>query len=186
MPKNSGSAAYKRCQVIVRNVSGQSRGAETSVAQGAVVLIVDDDEMVRRCLVRLIRAKGYMAQAYSSAEEFLFAKPIDDSVCLLLDATLPGMSGLELQRRLANGSRRLPIIFMSAHDEPCVCEQALRDGAIAFLFKPFNDDALWRAMESVAQAPGERMRPDHEELSVAEHVEINIQGGHHARKVERS
>src|SRR5882757_6144458 len=81
MRKNSGSAAYKRCQVIARNVSGQSRRTETSVAQDAVVLIVDDDEMVRRCLVRLIRAKGSMAQAYASAEEFLSAKPIDDSVC---------------------------------------------------------------------------------------------------------
>jgi FixJ family two-component response regulator len=147
--------------MIVHNVSRSSKRAETSLTGGDLVLIVDDDDMVRRCLVRLIRARGYMVEAYSSAEEFLFSKQLGNPVCLVLDATLPGMSGVELQRRLADESRRLPIIFMSAHDEPSIRAQALRGGAIVFLLKPFNEEALWSAVESLSSAQAnERTRED--------------------------
>jgi len=150
MQDSSESAGYKLYQMVIHSFSVERKRA----AGGALVLIVEDDEMVRRCLVRLIRAMGYMTAAYSSAEEFLVAKQVDEPVCLLLDATLPGMNGLELQRRLADEHRLLPIIFVSAHDEPLVREQALRGGAIAFFVKPFNDEALRNAVESLAKAPG--------------------------------
>jgi FixJ family two-component response regulator len=180
MPKKSASAGYKRCQMIVHNFFHSSKQAETSVAGGNLVLVLDDNEMVRRCLVRLIRGRGYMVKAYSSAEEFLFAKQGEHPLCLLLDATLPGMSGLELQRRLVDESRHLPIIFMSANDEPSVRVRALRGGAIAFLLKPFDEEALWSAVESLSIAPGERISRDG-------HVEVTTQGEHHAsRKVEWS
>ena len=180
MSKKSGSAVYKRCQMIVHNVFRSSKRAETGVAGGNLVLVLDDNEMVRRCLVRLIRGRGYMVKAYSSAEEFLSAKHSDHPLCLLLDATLTGMSGLELQRRLVDESRHLPIIFMSANDEPGVRAQALRGGAIAFLLKPFDEEALWSAVESLSIAPGERISRDG-------HVEVTTQGEHHgSRKVEWS
>jgi FixJ family two-component response regulator len=159
MPKKSASAGYKRCQMIGHNFFRSSKRAETGVAGGNLVLVLDDNEMVRRCLVRLIRGRGYMVKAYSSAEEFLLAKQLDHPLCLLLDATLPGMSGLELQRRLVDESRHLPIIFMSANDEPSVRARALRGGAIAFLLKPFDEEALWSAVESLSNAPGERTNP---------------------------
>src|ERR1700733_4941109 len=148
MAKKSASAGYKRCQMIGHNFLRSSKRAETDVAGGNLVLVLDDAERVRRCLVRLIRSRGYMVKAYSSAEEFLSAKQLDYPLCLLLDATLTGMSGLELQRRLVDESRHLPIIFMSANDEPSVRARALRDGAIAFLLKPFDEEALWSAVES--------------------------------------
>ena len=180
MPKKSASAGYKRCQIIGHNFFCSSKRAETGVAGGNLVLVLDYDEMIRRCLVRLIRSRGYMVKAYSSAEEFLSAKQLDHPLCLLLDATLTGMSGLELQRRLVDESRHLPIIFMSANDEPSVRTRALRDGAIAFLLKPFDEEALWSAVESLAIAPDERTSRDG-------HVEATNQGEHHAgRKVEWS
>jgi FixJ family two-component response regulator len=178
MAKKSASAGYKRCQMIGPNFFRSSKRAETGVAGGNLVLVLDDNEMVRRCLVRLIRSRGYMVKAYSSAEEFLSAKQLDHPLCLLLDATLTGMSGLELQRRLVDESRHLPIIFMSANDAPSVRARALRDGAIAFLLKPFDEEALWSAVESLSIAPGER---------TSRHVEVTTQGERHAsRKVEWS
>jgi len=73
--------------MIVHNVLRSSERAETSLAGGDLVLILDDDDMVRRCLVRLIRGRGYMVKVYSSAEEFLLAKQLDHPLCFLLDAT---------------------------------------------------------------------------------------------------
>jgi FixJ family two-component response regulator len=180
MPGKSGSAGSKRCQMIGQNFFRSSKRAETGVAGRNLILVLNDTGMVRRCLVRLIRGRGYMVKAYSSAEEFLSAKHLDHPLCLLLDATLTGMSGLELQRRLVDESRHLPIIFMSAYDEPSVRARALRDGAIAFLFKPFDEEALWSAVESLSIAPGER-------TSRGGHVEVTTRGEHHAsRKVEWS
>ncbi|MGZ4877104.1 MAG: response regulator transcription factor [Candidatus Angelobacter sp.] len=124
MPKTSASEGYKRWQRIGHNFFRSSKRAETAVAGSNLVLVLDDNEMVRRCLVRLIRSRGYMVKVYSSAEEFLLAKQLDHPLCLLLDAALTGMSGLELQRRLVDESRHLPIIFMSANDEPSVRARA--------------------------------------------------------------
>jgi FixJ family two-component response regulator len=181
MSKIPGSAGCKkRFQTIAHSFSRSSKRAETRVTRGDLVLIVEDDDMVRRCLARLIRTRGFRVEAYSSAETFLIAKEKDEAVCLLLDATLTGMSGLELQRQLGDESRCIPIVFMSANDEPSVRAQALRGGAIAFLLKPFKDEALWSALEAVASQSGERTSRDG-------HVEVTSQGEHHAsRKVERS
>jgi FixJ family two-component response regulator len=173
MPKESGLAGYKPCQVIVHNFFRGSTRAETRVAGGKLVLVLGDNDMVRRCLVRLIRGRGYMVKAYPSGEAYLFAKPLDHPLCLLLDATLTGISGLELQRRPVDESRHLPIIFMSANDEPGIRVQALRGGAIAFLLKPFNEETLRSAVEPLSSAPGERPSRDR-------HVEVTSQGEHHA------
>jgi FixJ family two-component response regulator len=158
------------------------------VSDDDLVLIVDDDDMVRHCLVRFIQARGYRVEAYSSAEEFLVAGAGSNAACLLLDAMLPGMNGLELQRRLGDRDRCIPIIFMSAQDEPSIREKALRGGALAFLLKPFNDVALLNAVRSVVRSPGDGMSSNDEERSFAEDEEVvTNQGGNHAsRKVERS
>lgn len=109
------------------------------------IAIVDDDISVCRALKRLVRSLGMDAETFSSAEAYLEladAMPSFRPDCMILDIQMPapGMNGLELQSRLAG--RNIPIVFITAHDEPGTREQALRAGAIAFLRKPFNDELL--------------------------------------------
>jgi len=112
-----------------------------------VVSIVDDDASVRRSTRRLLRSSGFRAEAFASAEEFLESKSAADSACLILDLRMPGMNGLELQRRLAqNGGNGIPIIFLSAHASEEDERSALRAGAVRFLRKPISKDALLDAI----------------------------------------
>src|ERR1700731_5178778 len=108
----------------------KARGkAKNSVAR---IAIVDDDPWVRRSLARLVRSAGFKTECFDSAEEFL--ESADDFLgCMILDLKLPGMNGLELQRRLADEDRAIPIVFVSAHDDRASKSQALQAGATAFL-----------------------------------------------------
>src|SRR5580658_2464161 len=106
---------------------------------GHLIAIVDDDESIREATTNLLKSYRFRAAAFSSAEEFLNSSLVEKTKCLLLDLAMPGMSGLELQRRLAAERRRIPIIFITAHVSPEVRAQALREGAVAFLPKPFNE-----------------------------------------------
>ena len=107
-----------------------------------VISIVDDDESFRKATVNFVRSLGYAASAFSSAEEFLQAGHARDSDCLITDLQMPGMSGLELQSRLAAAGRSLPIIFVSAFPEVQARQQALAAGAVDFLDKPLHDERL--------------------------------------------
>jgi FixJ family two-component response regulator len=113
--------------------------------------IIDDDESVRRALGRLIRSVGLDAATFASAEEFLEAEEPPLPNCLILDLHLPGLSGLELQDRLTALGRAIPLVFISAFGDDQVRDQALRAGAIAFLDKPFTEEAL---LAAVSQAVG--------------------------------
>ncbi len=110
------------------------------------VWIIDDDASVCRALRRLIRSVGLDVETFATAEEFLQcpAQPAPD--CLVLDVHLPGLSGLELQERLKADGRDIPVVFISAYAEECVREQALRAGAVAFLPKPLDEQALLDAV----------------------------------------
>ena len=119
-----------------------------AVAGNNVVAIVDDEKIVRRAIGRLVMSAGLKSEDYPSAEEFLEVYPHRNPDCLILDLRLPGMSGLELQQRMAADHNQTPIIFVSAHDDPEVRAQALRGGAVAFFAKPFQDDALLEAIRS--------------------------------------
>ena len=115
--------------------------------RAALIAIVDDDPWVRRSLDRLMRSAGFKTECFGSAEEFL--ESADDFLgCMILDLKLPGMNGLELQRRLADEDRRIPIVFVSAHDDRASKSQALKAGAMAFLNKPFGDETLLDAVDS--------------------------------------
>jgi FixJ family two-component response regulator len=114
----------------------------------SLISIVDDDLSVREATTSLLRSNGFRAEVFSSAEEFLRSRYLDETKCLILDVQMPGMNGLELQRRLAAQTRRIPIIFISAHDNQEVRKQALRSGAVDFLPKPFSEDALLKAIRS--------------------------------------
>ena len=114
-----------------------------------VVAIVDDDEAVRVALEGLLKSAGLPARAFDSAEEFIESGQQFQAACLIADIRMPGMSGLELQSRLNAEGCRIPIVFITAHGDAKMRMQALRAGAVEFLAKPFDDEAL---LESVRTA----------------------------------
>ncbi len=107
-----------------------------------LVHVVDDDPGVRRSLTLLLRAEGLEARGYPDAESFLAGYDPDRPGCLLLDVRMPGMDGLELQRRLAQSRPELPVIFMTGHGEVPMAVEAMRRGALDFVEKPFDHEAL--------------------------------------------
>jgi FixJ family two-component response regulator len=113
----------------------------------ALVAIVDDDQLFRRSLERLVRSAGFGVDAFGSAEDFLERGDLDRTGCAILDIRLPGMNGLDLQRRLMTRPRPMPIIFISAHEDGVMRAEALRAGATAFLKKPFDNSTLLDALE---------------------------------------
>ena len=114
-----------------------------------LVAIVDDDDSMRSALQGLMKVQGLPAQAYASAEEFLNSGQQYETACLIADIRMPGMSGLELQAKLNAAHCRIPTIFITAHGDAKMRMQALRAGAVEFLAKPFDDEAL---LESVRAA----------------------------------
>jgi FixJ family two-component response regulator len=117
--------------------------------KGNMVAIVDDDDLMRSALQGLLKSVGLPAQAFASAEEFLKSGQQHDVGCLVADIRMPGMSGLELQARLNADHCRIPTIFITAHGDEKMRMQALRAGAVEFMAKPFDDEAL---LESVRAA----------------------------------
>jgi FixJ family two-component response regulator len=111
-----------------------------------LVAIVDDDELFRRSIERLVRSAGFNVAAFGSAEDFLGSADLDRATCAILDMRLPGMNGLDLQKRLIARPTPMPIVFVSAHEEAAMRAMALRAGAIAFLKKPFDNSTLLDAL----------------------------------------
>ena len=107
-----------------------------------LVVIVDDDELVREALSGLMKVAGLPALAFASAEEFLNSGKQEHTACLIADIRMPGMSGLDLQSKLNRDNVRIPIIFITAQGDEKMRMQAMRAGAVEFLAKPFDDDAL--------------------------------------------
>ena len=113
-----------------------------------LVCVVDDDESVRESLPDLIGEFGYTARAFSSAEEFLECNNLESVKCVVLDIAMPKMSGPELQRELKRRGRNIPIVFITAHADENVRSRVLKQGASAFLVKPFSDSQLREALIS--------------------------------------
>ena len=116
-----------------------------------LVSIVDDDVSVRRSTRRLLLSSGLRAEAFASAEDFLQSGRVAETACLLLDVRMPGMDGLELQRRLSETDRMIPIIFLSARASEEEERRALRAGAAEFLRKPVSKEALLNAIRAVLE-----------------------------------
>ncbi len=114
-----------------------------------LVAIVDDDDSIRSALQGLLESADLPAQSFASAEEFLKSGQQYQIACLIADIRMPGMSGLDLQVQLNAERCRIPIIFITAHGDEKMRMQALRAGAVEFMAKPFNDEAL---LESVRAA----------------------------------
>ena len=114
-----------------------------------LVAIVDDDDLMRGALQGMLKSVGLQSQAFASAEEFLKSGQQSQTACLIADVRMPGMSGLELQGELNDEQRRIPTIFITAHGDEKMRMRALKAGAVEFLAKPFDDEAL---LESVRAA----------------------------------
>src|SRR3981189_2955169 len=117
-----------------------------------LVAIVDDDDLMRSALQGLLKAVGLPARAFASAEEFLESGQQHDAAWLIADIRMSGMSGLELQARLNAEQIRIPTIFITAHGDARMRMQALRAGAVEFLAKPFDDEALLGSVRAALES----------------------------------
>ena len=117
----------------------------------AIVLVVDDDLSVREALESLIRSAGLRVETFASAQEFLARPRADLPSCLVLDVRLPGLSGLDLQKRMAEANLEIPIIFITGHGNVPAAVQAMKAGALEFLTKPFTDRDLLEAIQQAIE-----------------------------------
>jgi FixJ family two-component response regulator len=130
-----------------------------TVTKPGIIAIVDDDDALREALGSVMRAAGFSSKTFASAEEFLACDDCDDTACLILDVRLPGMSGIELQRRLADGNSQLPIIFVTAHGDASLRDSLMRAGAAAFFYKPVRSDALLKEIHTALGKSSTREQP---------------------------
>jgi FixJ family two-component response regulator len=122
-----------------------------------LIAIVDDDESVCRAVRRLVRSLAMDAETFSSGQQFLNlleAMPSFEPDCVIIDVQMPGMNGLDVQEQLVASGNKVPLIFITAHDEVGVREKALGAGALAFLRKPFDDELLIKTLrEALKKGP---------------------------------
>jgi FixJ family two-component response regulator len=116
-----------------------------------IVFVVDDDVSVRESLELLIRCEGWQPEIFASAQEFLDCPRVLVPNCLVLDVSLPGLTGLDLQRLIAGERTDMPIIFITGHGDVPMTVQAMKAGAVEFLTKPFNDDVLLTAIRAALE-----------------------------------
>jgi FixJ family two-component response regulator len=116
-----------------------------------LIAVVDDEEMVRKAMVRLIEASGYAARAFASGREFLACWPSERPECVVLDLTMPGISGIEVQRVLNRAEAHLPVVIITAHDEPGLRDECMSLGAVAYLCKPLDERELLDALRLAAR-----------------------------------
>jgi FixJ family two-component response regulator len=115
------------------------------------VFVVDDDDLVRTAIQGMLKSVGLRSETFGTPQEFLRSKRVDGPSCLVLDVRLPGVSGLDFQRELAEAGVRIPIIFITGHGDIPMTVKAMKSGAVEFLTKPFRDqdllDAIYQALE---------------------------------------
>ena len=135
----------------------ESRGSDT------VIAIVDDDPSAREGLQALIQSAGWRAETFASAQEFLNHPGAEAPSCLVLDLQLPGLSGLDLQKRMAEVGLDIPIVFLTGHGNIPASVKAMKAGAVEFLTKPFDEEVLLQAVQEAIDRD-RRTRQQHAEL----------------------
>jgi FixJ family two-component response regulator len=110
------------------------------------VFVIDDDELIRAAIQGLLKSVGLRAETFETTQQFLSSKRLDGPSCLVLDVRLPGVSGLDFQRQLADSGVRIPIIFITGHGDIPMSVKAMKSGAVEFLTKPFQDEDLLNAI----------------------------------------
>ena len=133
--------------MMLTALAQQGRMAEPT----PIVFVVDDDISVRNSLEWLIKFEGWQAETFSSAQEFLARSRVFVPNCLVLDVSLPGLSGLDLQQHIGEGRAEMPIIFITGHGDIPTTVRAMKAGAIEFLTKPFADDVLRDAIRNALE-----------------------------------
>ncbi len=116
-------------------------------APRSIVYLIDDDESVRAAIEDLLTSVGLRARSFCSTQQFIEEGPTDDPGCLVLDVRMPGQSGLDFQRQMKNLGIRLPVIFITGHGNIAMTVRAMKEGAIDFLAKPFDEQALLDAIQ---------------------------------------
>jgi two-component system response regulator FixJ len=119
-----------------------------TLTKAGMIAIVDDDEPLREALGSVMKAAGFSTITFASAEDFLACANRKDTACLILDVRLPGMSGIELQKELAELNSQIPIVFVTAHGDTSLRDVAMRGGAAGFLNKPVRSDALLKEIHA--------------------------------------
>ena len=141
------------------------------IDQDSIVFVVDDDPSVRRAIKRLVGSVGLHVEMFGSATEFMNSTRPDVVSCLVLDIRLPGISGLDFQRQLAEAKARIPIIFISAHGDVPMTVRAMKAGAIEFLTKPFRDQDLLDAVQVALERDRARRQREAEIATLRERFE---------------
>jgi FixJ family two-component response regulator len=132
-----------------------------TLGDAPTVFVIDDDELVRAAIRGMLKSVGLRSETFASPQEFLRSKRPDGPSCLVLDVRLPGVSGLDFQRELADAGASIPIIFITGHGDIPMTVKAMKSGAIEFLTKPFRDQDL---LDAIHQAL-ERDRATHQQQS---------------------
>ena len=140
------------------------------------VFVVDDDASVREALASLIGSVALHVECFATPGEFLHQARHDNPSCVVLDVRMPGLSGLEVQQRLAHSERKMPVIFISAHGDIPMAVRAMKDGAVEFLPKPFRDEDLLTAI---------RQALDHDAIAVTKQSEVRAIRARYARLTKR-
>jgi FixJ family two-component response regulator len=137
-----------------------------------VVYVVDDDPSIRTSLERLFRSVGHECVSFGSAAEFLHSEKRDAPACLVLDLRLPGESGLDLQREMAEANVHVPIVFLTGHGDVPLSVRAMKAGAVDFLTKPFDEQDLLDAVRQAIGRDGEARRRQAETASLRQRYEM--------------
>jgi FixJ family two-component response regulator len=131
-------------------------------AAEATVFVIDDDARMRAAMERLLKSVGLRAESFATPKDFLLRKPPDGPSCLVLDVRLPGMSGLDVQRKLIDSGVHIPIIFISGHGDIPMTVKAMKSGAVEFLTKPFRDQDLLDAIQQALERENKTRQQEHE------------------------
>jgi FixJ family two-component response regulator len=142
-----------------------------TAANEATVFVIDDDAHMRAAMERLLKSVGLRSESFASPQDFLQRKPSDNPSCLVLDVRLPGMSGLDVQRKLIDSGVHMPIIFISGHGDIPMTVKAMKSGAVEFLTKPFRDQDLLDAIQQALERENETRQQHHEIQQLKERYE---------------
>ena len=137
-----------------------------------MVFVVDDDPQVLASIQGLLKSAGLRSEGFETAEQFLQRQPPDGPTCLIVDVSLPGISGLDFQQQLKKAGLQIPIVFITAHGDIPMTVKAMKSGAVEFLTKPFEDKALLGAVQQALASDTARRRVETEEADLRARYEM--------------
>jgi FixJ family two-component response regulator len=142
-----------------------------TAADEATVFLIDDDARMRAAMERLLKSVGLHTESFATPQDFLRRKPADSPSCLILDVRLPGMSGLDVQRRLIESGVQIPVIFITGYGDIPMTVKAMKSGAVGFLTKPFRDQDLLDAIQQALDRENETRQQQREIQKLKERYE---------------